>query len=76
MSTYEIDGWSLSKYRHITPYSEEPWGRTVLANTDVDLPDLRRLHTIPFRNSSSAYFVPRQTIPSFQSVRNIERSSV
>ena len=33
-------------------------------------------HTIPLRNSSSGYFVPRHTIPSFHSVRNIDRSSV
>ncbi len=33
-------------------------------------------HTIPFLNSSSGYFVPRHTMPSFQSVKNIDRSSV
>jgi hypothetical protein len=33
-------------------------------------------HTIPFRSSSSGYFVPRQTMPSFHNVRIIERSSV
>ena len=33
-------------------------------------------HTIPFRNSSSGYFVPRHVTPSFHSVRNIDRSSV
>jgi hypothetical protein len=33
-------------------------------------------HTIPFRNSSSGYFVPRQTMPSFHSVCTIDRSSV
>lgn len=40
------------------------------------LPDLRRPYTIPWRNSSSGYFVPRHTMPSFQRVINIERSSV
>lgn len=33
-------------------------------------------HTIPLRNSSKEYFVPLHTIPSFHSVRNIERRSV
>ena len=33
-------------------------------------------HTIPFRNSSSGYFVPRQTIPSFHSVTSMDFSSV
>jgi hypothetical protein len=33
-------------------------------------------HTIPFRNSSSRYFVPRHTIPPFHSVSIIDRSSV
>jgi len=38
----------------------------------------RRLlaHTMPFRNSSSGYFVPRHTIPSFHNVSTIERSNV
>ena len=31
-------------------------------------------YTIPFLNSSSGYFVPRQVTPSFRRVRNIERS--
>src|ERR1700722_15130502 len=35
-----------------------------------------RLHTIPLRNSSSRYFVPRHTIPSFHSVSANDRSSV
>ena len=33
-------------------------------------------YTIPFRNSSRGYLVPRQVTPSFQRVRNIDRSSV
>ncbi len=33
-------------------------------------------YTIPFLNSSSGYFVPRHTMPSFHSVKNIDRSSV
>jgi hypothetical protein len=33
-------------------------------------------HTIPLRNSSSGYFVPRHSIPSFHNVRIIERKSV
>jgi hypothetical protein len=33
-------------------------------------------HTIPFRNSSSGYFVPRHVMPSSHSVRIIECSSV
>lgn len=33
-------------------------------------------HTIPFLSSSSGYFVPRQTMPPFQSVRIVDRSSV
>jgi hypothetical protein len=33
-------------------------------------------YTIPLRNSSSGYFVPRHTIPSFQRVWNMERISV
>jgi hypothetical protein len=33
-------------------------------------------HTIPLRNSSSRYLVPRHSIPSFQSVSTVERSSV
>jgi len=35
-----------------------------------------KVQTMPFLNSSSGYFVPRQTIPSLQSVRNMERSKV
>jgi len=37
---------------------------------------IRTIHTIPLRNSSSRYFVPRQTIPSFHSVSTIDRSNV
>src|ERR1022692_4660740 len=33
-------------------------------------------HTIPLRNSSRGYFVPRHTMPSFESVWTMERSSV
>ena len=33
-------------------------------------------YTIPFLNSSSGYFVPRHSMPSFHSVKNIDRSSV
>jgi hypothetical protein len=32
--------------------------------------------TIPFRNSSSGYFVPRQVMPSSHRVKIIERSKV
>jgi hypothetical protein len=35
-----------------------------------------RLHTNPLRNSSSGYFVPRHTMPSFEKVWIMERSSV
>ena len=34
------------------------------------------LQTIPFRNSSSEYFVPRHTIPPWRIVNTIERASV
>lgn|SRR5579883_679555 len=34
------------------------------------------LYTIPLRNSSSGYFVPRHVTPSSRRVRNIERSNV
>ena len=33
-------------------------------------------HTIPLRNSSSGYFVPRHTMPPFQRVWNMERINV
>jgi len=33
-------------------------------------------HTIPLRNSSSGYLVPRHTMPSFENVWIIERNSV
>ena len=35
-----------------------------------------RAHTMPFRNSSSGYFVPRHSIPLFHRVRTIDLRSV
>jgi hypothetical protein len=50
-----------------------------LNNSFYRLPNYRPMfatHTIPLRNSSSGYFVPRHSIPSFHNVRIIERKSV
>ena len=40
----------------------------------VDSPS--EFHTIPLRNSSNGYFVPRHTMPSFERVSTIERNRV
>ncbi len=54
-----------------TPSTTSPMATTSKARSPSS-----RAHTIPLRNSSSGYFVPRHTIPSFHSVRIIDRSSV
>ena len=61
--------------RQPEPFQRQPAG--ISQNRSAQEASSRKApHTIPFLNSSSGYFVPRQTMPSFQSVRTIDRSSV
>lgn len=67
----------FSEYKSSSPQTTGHGEEEVGPHGDVGRPGRGCLrYTIPFRSSSSGYFVPRHTIPSFHSVSTIDRNSV
>src|ERR1700692_1827412 len=84
-SGFHYKHWKGSFYPERMPsaamleFQVQKFDTVELHNSFYRLPNYRPMfatHTIPLRNSSSGYFVPRHSIPSFHNVRIIERKSV